>query len=359
MAQQVVDFDSGVAMVVTDLHGSWEAYRMLRDRFLAKQAKNEIDRLVICGDLIHSEGPDDTDSSLEMVMDVMALQAELGRDKVVMLLGNHELPHIYGLTLAKGSMEYTSRFEASLTRLDQRYKASHHRKDIVAFLAGLPFFVRTKAGVLLTHAGAAADISSTKHVERLFSINHTGLINSADQELKKFDVESLRRGYSHFTGLSYDEQAKRYLAVSGSDDPRYNDLLRVLFLSGKNTEFDLMWNTLFSQNELDAGDSTYQRTIKNFLQAISDSSPHEQRVLVAGHIGVKDGYTEVGKQQLRIASYTHSFPKRAARYLLLDCEKPVRSTADLIPGLRFVFDDPTPPTATDQALRPLGLLGLS
>jgi hypothetical protein len=359
MTQRVVDFDSGTAMVVTDLHGAWDVYRLLRDRFLAQQAKGEIDRLIICGDLIHSEGAEETDSSLDMLIDVMTLQAELGRDKVVMLLGNHELPHIYGLTLAKGSMEYTSRFEAFLTRLDQRYKAPHSRKQVMDFLAGLPFFARTKAGVLLTHAGASADVSSARHVERLFAIDHTTLINSADDELKKFDVESLRRGYSHFTGLSYDEQAKRYLAVTGMDDPRYNDLLRVLFLSGKNTDFDLMWNTLFSQNELDAGDSTYQRTIRNFLQAISDGSPNEQRVLVAGHIGVKDGYAEIGKQQLRIASYAHSFPKRSARYLLLNCEKPVRSTSDLTESIRFVFDDPTPPAATDQAMRPLGLLGLS
>lgn len=345
MSQRVVDLDTGVAMVVTDLHGAWDVYRRLRDHYLAQKEKGAVDYLILCGDLIHSEGQEENDCSLDIVLDVMALQAELGKERVMMLLGNHELPHIYGLTLAKGSVEYTPRFETSLTRLDQRYKSAYKRKDVTAFLASLPFFVRTKSGVLLTHAGAAADVSSAKHAERLLNLNHVQLIEMADGELKKFDIGSLQRGYSHFTGISYEEQAKRYLAVSGPDDPRYNELLRVLFLSGQNTEFDLMWNTLFSQNELDVGEGTYHRTVKNFLGYISEVSPHEQRVLVAGHISVKDGFAEVGKQQLRLASYTHAFPKRAARYLLLKCDTPIKSATELVPDLHFVFDDDQPPSA--------------
>lgn len=353
MSQRVVDLNVGVAMVVTDLHGAWDVYRRLRDQYLAQRGKGAIDYLVLCGDLIHSEGLDESDSSLDILLDLMALQAEQGKDRVIVLLGNHELPHIYGLTLAKGSVEYTPRFEAALTRLDQRYKTPVRRKDVIDFLVGLPFFVRTKAGVLLTHAGAGPDVSSSKHAERLLKINHLELIETADKELQRFDIASLQRGYSHFTGLSYDEQAKRYLAVTGSDDPRYNDLLRVLFLSGQNTDFDLMWNTLFSQNELEVGDSNYIRTVKNFLQYLSEVSPNEQRVLTTGHIGVKDGFTEVGKQQLRFASYTHAFPKRSARYLILDCATPVKTAADLIPGLRFVFDDPAPVMVTLPALAPI------
>lgn len=343
MPQRVVDLNGGIAMVVTDLHGAWDVYRRLRDLFLNQLSKGAVNYLVLCGDLIHSEGLEEFDASLDVIMDVMSLQADLGKDKVVMLLGNHELPHIYGLTLAKGSVEYTPRFEASLSRLDQHYKSAVKRQQVVEFLATLPFFARTKSGVLITHAGASPDLSSTKHVERLFNLDHQQLIDMADGELKKFDIASLQRGYSHFTGVSYEEQARRYLAVNGQDDPRYNHLLRVLFLNGQNTDFDLVWNTLFSQNELDVGESAYQRTLKSFLQYISESSPHEQRVLVAGHISAKDGYAEVGKQQLRVASYTHAFPKRSARYLMLDCENPVKSASDLVPHLKFVFDgEPSP-----------------
>jgi hypothetical protein len=338
MTQRIADVGGGMAMVVTDLHGAWDVYRRLRDQFLTLAAKGTVDHLILCGDLIHSEGNEESDSSLDAILDVMSLQAELGSERVVMLLGNHELPHIYGLTLAKGAIEYTPRFESMLTRLDQRYKTPFRRKDVVQFLSTLPFFARTKAGVLFTHAGAHSDVASVKHVERLNSINHTDLIKMADGELKKFDIASLQRGYSHFTGISYEEQAKRYLAVSGADDPRYNDLLRVLFLSGQNTDFDLMWNTLFSQNELEGGEAAYLKTVKNFLQYFSEQGSVEQRVLVSGHIGVKDGYAEVGKQQLRMASYTHAFPKRAARYLLMDCEAPIKQASDLMPSLRFVFE---------------------
>ncbi|MAS33082.1 MAG: hypothetical protein CL610_03685 [Anaerolineaceae bacterium] len=340
MSRRVVDLDSGITMVVTDLHGAWDVYRSLRDRFLEGHHRGEIDRLVICGDLIHGEGTEETDSSLEMLMDVMAMQAEFGSDTIIMLLGNHELPHIYGLSLAKGSIQYTPRFEASLTRLEQLYHSLFRRRNILDFLASLPFFVRSKAGVMLTHAGAATSVGSVSLFERLLKIDHFEIIRTADHELNSYDVESLRRGYAHFTGVSYEEQAKRFLAVSGPEDPRYNDLLRVLFLSGQNTDFDLLWNTLFSQNEMD-GNSSYTTTVKNFLNYVSKVSPFEQRVLVAGHIGVKGGYGQVGPQQLRLASYTHAFPKTAGHYLMLDCEKPIETATDLIPSLRPVFEKRT------------------
>src|SRR5688572_7677547 len=201
----VVDLDTGTAMIVTDLHGTWDVYRRLRDLFLAELAKGNVNHLVLCGDLIHSESVEEYDASLDVLLDVMSLQADLGKSKVTMLLGNHELPHIYGLTLAKGAVEYTPRFEASVSRLDQRYKVPQKRKEIIEFLASLPFFARTKAGVMLTHAGASTDVSSSKLAERLFCINHSELINMADRELTKFDIASLQRGYSHFTGVSYEE----------------------------------------------------------------------------------------------------------------------------------------------------------
>jgi hypothetical protein len=287
-----------------------------------------------------------------MLLDVMSMQAELGTDSVIMLLGNHELPHIYGLSLAKGSIQYTPRFEGFLTRLDQRFRTLYKRKHVVQFLASLPFFVRTRAGVMLTHAGASADVNSAARFERLVSIDHYELIASADAELKKYDIESLRRGYSHFTGQSYDEQSRQFLAVTGPEDPRYNDLLRVLFLSGQNTTFDLMWNTLFSQNELDSANN-YMSTVRNFLQAVSEASPYDQRVLVAGHIAVKDGVGQVGAQQLRLASYTHAIPKRSARYLLLDCARAVQTANDLMDSVRPVFSDETLSALTTQPVASL------
>src|SRR5215468_5794930 len=133
MSQRILDLNAGMAMVVTDLHGAWDVYRRLRDLFLNERAKGSVDYLILCGDLIHNESTEEFDASLEMMVDVMSLQAELGKDRVMMLLGNHELPHIYGLTLAKGAIEYTPRFEAALTRLDQRFRTPFRRRDITQF----------------------------------------------------------------------------------------------------------------------------------------------------------------------------------------------------------------------------------
>jgi len=56
MTQRIVDVGSGRAMVVTDLHGAWDVYRRLRDQFLNLAASGKVDHLILCGDLIHSEG---------------------------------------------------------------------------------------------------------------------------------------------------------------------------------------------------------------------------------------------------------------------------------------------------------------
>ncbi len=50
--------DFGVAMVVTDLHGDWEAYARYRDRFVELLAAGRADCLVFAGDLIHREPGD-------------------------------------------------------------------------------------------------------------------------------------------------------------------------------------------------------------------------------------------------------------------------------------------------------------
>ena len=134
-------------MVVTDLHGDWEIYQRYRDRFIDLQAKGQADCLIFTGDLIHRNRSDQDDKSLEILFNVIKLQAHYGR-AIIYLLGNHELPHIYGISLAKGDRIYTPTFEQSLSE-------SGRRADIINLFVSLPFYLRTRAGVCLTHAGAA------------------------------------------------------------------------------------------------------------------------------------------------------------------------------------------------------------
>jgi hypothetical protein len=335
MPSRAVDFDSGTAMIVTDLHGEGDAYYRLRDKFFALRAVGEADRLVLCGDLIHGYGAESHDASLDMLLDVMRLQSEFGADVITMLLGNHEMPHIYGLTLAKGNIEFTPRFEAALTRLDQRSDLPYRREDVINFFSRLPFYARTKAGVLLTHAGAAPMVNAPHIADRLLNFDHDALIEHADTTLTKYDINRLYLIYVANTGgVLYEEQARHFLAVSGPDDPRYNHLLREMVLD-KSDDFKLLWDVLFSVNERLSSVAAYERVLLDFLAALNEFSPHEQRVVLAGHISARDGCEMIGAYQMRLASYAHAQPRERGRYLLLDCAKRIDIAEDLRAGLRL------------------------
>ncbi|MCA9943268.1 MAG: metallophosphoesterase [Anaerolineales bacterium] len=99
--QRIVDLTEGQAMVVTDLHGDWDAYRQYRDTFFQLRELGQADILILDGDLIHASAPASQDKSLEIILDIIELKKELG-DSLVCVLGNHELPHIYSITLQKG-----------------------------------------------------------------------------------------------------------------------------------------------------------------------------------------------------------------------------------------------------------------
>jgi hypothetical protein len=161
----VIDFVTGKAMIVTDLHGQGKVYNHIRDTFLEYNKTGVVDRLIICGDLIHGYGEEAEDASLAMLLDVMSLQQQLGRDTVVMLMGNHEMPHVYSIPLSKGHIVFTPRFERALAQLDRDSNAKYSRADVMTFLKSLPFVVRTKAGVLITHAGATPAIKARADAE--------------------------------------------------------------------------------------------------------------------------------------------------------------------------------------------------
>jgi hypothetical protein len=140
MPDRFLNLTDGVAMIVTDLHGDRDAFIRYISRFRVLYASGEVQRLVLMGDLIHGYGSAQTDGSLSMVLSLIRLQDEFGPDTVIMLLGNHEMPHIYGVSLMKGDLEFTPRFEHSL---------GDHRESVLAFFESLPFFARTAAGVML------------------------------------------------------------------------------------------------------------------------------------------------------------------------------------------------------------------
>ena len=321
--------EGGMAMVVTDLHGDWEAYRRYRDCFVDLQASGQADWLIFTGDLIHSETPEH-DLSMEIVLDVIGLQARYGQ-AIIYICGNHEMPHLYGISLAKGAMVYTPSFEKALTE-------SGRRAEIIALFDSLPFYVRTQAGVSLTHAGAPSIMAESANPSKLFDWSHQMLLNWAEETLRGENIENLRRGYARMSqGIPYETLCRYYLAVSGPEDPRYDDLIRGFVISSHPHFDSLLWPALFTRCEKEYGSNDYAIFARAMLQALSDEF-FPQQVIVAGHISTKGGYELVAAQQhLRLASAQHATPPEAGMYLLFDTARPIQSGDELIKSLGSVY----------------------
>jgi hypothetical protein len=331
MSERFLNLIDGVAMVVTDLHGDRDAFDRYIACFRTLYQSGQAQRLVLLGDLVHSYGPPSQDGSLSMVLDTMALQQELDPDTVIMLLGNHEMPHIYGVSLSKGSVEFTPRLE---------HKLGPHREKVLNFFHSLPFYLRTSAGVMLSHAGPSLESIGQADLLRYF--NHRVVIEEAERVLAQSDdLTSLYRQYYMMSGAPYDEQARYYLAISGPEDPRYPHLLRAFLIANQSQPFRVLWDALFTQNEIDVNPATYEHGCQRFLTAFSADAPVEQRVMVSGHIVTPDGgHAVVNDYHLRLSSAAHARPRSAGEYLLLDCAKPVESAKDLLGCLHTVFNSP-------------------
>ena len=324
---RVWSLEAGLAMIITDLHGDWEIYQRYRDCFIGLQAKGQADFLIFTGDLIHREDLGGPDQSLDIVLDVIALQAQYGQ-AIIYLCGNHELPHIYSFTLSKNRKIYTPPFEAALTE-------SQRRTEVLALFDSLPFYLRTKAGVSITHAGASALFTDPQHINEIINWRHQHILSWADQALQTGDLDFLRRSYASRHQAPYEILVKHFLAVSGPDDPRYNDLLRG-FVVSNHAAFDrILWPALFSRCEKEYGWG-YAKIVEATLQALSiDFFP--QRVIVAGHMPTSGGHEIIAKRHLRLSSACHARPRGSGKYLLFDTTQVIKGVKDLLPGLRSIY----------------------
>ena len=322
MTSRVHSIDSGCVMVVTDLHGDWDMYRRYRDYFLQLKNRGQLHTLVITGDYIHTEESAESDQSLAITLDLMRLKASLG-PAIVILLGNHEMPHIYHIPLSRGTHVYTPRFEAAL---------GEHRQDIIEFFKSLPLWVRTKAGVSICHAGAFAEVHDAPALDILFNFSHQTLLDNAADQLVESIRPSLRNRITADMGIPYADVVKHYLAVDGSENPRYDDYL-LGAIATQHPNFDLLWSALFTSNEHQYGNRTYTQHVKGLLSSLTDGY-HLQSVLVTGHIGCPNGYKVLANnRQLRIASGTHSYPNTSVKFLMFDAATPVPNARALVKGL--------------------------
>lgn len=330
---RVWSLSGGVAMVVTDLHGDWDAYQRYRACFELLHAQGQAEWLIFAGDLIHPHLSSVADRSLEIVLDVMALRERYG-DRIIYLCGNHELPHIYGLLLSKGKVQYTPPFEQAMS-------ASGQRERVLGLFESLPFFIRTAAGVTITHAGASHATIEPDDARMLWNWDHQAFLAHFDKMVPLFERAALRSGFAKLSGAgSYAELAAEALAVTDPKDPRFDNLLRGWILSSL-PHFALLRAALFSKCEQVYGSDGYKNMryadLVNTLLMHLSVEFEPQYLLVSGHISVQGGHAFVTPQHLRMASAAHARPREAGQCLLFDTGRPLMRIEELAAGLRPVF----------------------
>lgn len=318
---------AGTVMVVTDLHGDWDAYCRYRDRFLELRERGEADGLVIAGDVVHRKH--EPDDSLRIVLDIRSLKFESPGDSIIYLCGNHELPHIYHFPLVQGETDQTSSFEHAMVE-----QGCH--SEVVGFFNSLPFFLRTAAGVSITHAGASAATADREQAEKLFRWSHHHYAAWVYHMLSLINVYKMREYYEMVYGMSYDELLWHFLAIKNPETPL--EYFRFLFgqFAVKHSSFDPLWDCVFTRCEESIGVESYQSLVRDTLQNLSERFV-PQRVLVAGHMNVSGGYDLIGDYHFRMASAKNASPREAGVYLLFDAACPVQSAADLEACVHGVF----------------------
>jgi hypothetical protein len=155
--------------------------------------------------------------------------------------------------------------------------------------------------------------------------------------LANTDIAGLRRAYTRLSGAeSYDDLVRHYLSVTGSDDPRYDDLLRGFFAT-TDAGFQWLRSALFTMCEHEYGAAEYAKVLATTLQRLSIGYTSQQ-VLVAGHMTVPGGYQIIARQHLRLASASHATPREAGLYLLFDTACPIDGIDSLLGGLHSVYE---------------------
>jgi hypothetical protein len=260
--------------------------------------------------MIHYSGPEEDDGSVAIILDLIQLQKSYP-NRIICLLGNHEFPHIYSITLQKGDDLFTPRFERNLKT---------DRDTIISFFNRLPFYIRTAAGVSLCHAGATPAIHDLATASKAASFSHQTVLNQARESIaggkRPSSILAMQRLYQQ----PYDTMVKNYFDIQSQDDPRYDDFLIGTIVSGSSPDFAFLWDILFSKNEKQYG-KAYTTILGKMLDAFSQNG-RLQTYLVSGHIDVSGGHQLINNKQLRLASGKHANPHDAAQYLIFNTGAP-------------------------------------
>lgn len=344
--KKVIDIDSGTWMVVADIHGDLEDYKRIKDIYHQKKESGELNGLIFAGDMIHSYCEED--KSKEITDDLINLTKE---DKNIhVLLGNHELAHIYNFTFAREGKEVTSNFEIAI---------KDNREKYIEFFKSLPLYVRTQGGVVISHAGASKEVSRLDRLEDLIELNHDDILkeNMEDSD-KGFNTLTIKQKEEfkknleqHLYGMPYEEALKRFRGVDAKGKEKYESLLQGEFFhkshlfqrhSGEEEmpNLDMVWllDMLFNGNENTYSRSDYLDIINKFLAKMSEDYT-AQRFLVSGHIHKEAGFDNFEDKQLRIDSSAEVANPTAKSFLIIDANKTYFSVQELAENLCSLYPE--------------------
>ena len=313
---RIIDIDAGRLLIASDLHGNWEDYQKIKNVFKSLRDKGKADALILDGDLVHGY-PGYEDKSVEILDDLI----DNPDSRVISMLGNHELMHIYHLGK---NVKNVHDFAGPLEK-----KIEGNRARYVDFMKSMPYAVRTAGGVLINHTGAnvpmAADLpvsdyphhpseqlsGKTDGFELVDSLDHDAVLAALGVVMEAQSGQRLPDDFSH----KYSPQ----IGQTFNETAIGNYLLEVFF----------------NKNEDQYKDGVYERMLTIFMRKMSKGGS-QQRFLVSGHIEVPDGYRVVGGKQLRISS-SHGAEDSKKVLASVDASRQYSSVGELVKDLIPVY----------------------
>lgn len=280
----IIDIDKGKILVATDIHGNWEDYVKIREKYKTLKSQGKADMLTYDGDIIHSDGKYE-DKSLEILDDLID-----NPDKTIIpVLGNHELMHIYHLEVKKDKMD-TSFAEPLEIRIEKEGK---NREKYIEFMKQMPYAIRTKGGVVINHTGPNPPMAGLYRKGYGDLVQKYDSFNLMDQLDHDKNLDPLKITTRKLIEKDYGHK----LADNFFDD--FSPQIGQIFLSSPLGNY--LWDVFFNMNEFGFEERMYNEMLDKFLKTMSNGNK-KQEFLVSGHIWVPDGYKTINATQLRICS---------------------------------------------------------
>jgi len=289
----VLDLEGGILLLATDLHGNLEDYQRVKAIFHEMRGRGEAQRLVLMGDLVHRYNSEPhPDGSKEILDDLI----DNPDPRIIPLLGNHELMHIYGMyNVSKLGQLFVPELEALFGKDKKKYHA---------FMKSMPYAVRTKGGVLINHPGPSAAVTGIPQQD------YMSLLTQTD-------------GISFMQNLDHDAILKKARAAGNGDE---------CLGFHETPEGAYLWEVFFNKNEAEYPGRMYKIILNCFLMIMSRGY-EKQNFLVSGHIPEQEGHRVLHDKQLRLCS-SYGADKDKKTISIVDAGRKYESIQELVDDLR-------------------------